>query len=324
MTALAVGSVALVVLTLLARAQPVTNRFLLVLAVGSPYALVVALIAVVLSALTRGLFLPTVASAVLAITVAVQAPWYYGSRPIDDRPHVQIRVLASNLRRGQVDASHFVQRAAHCADVIAVSELTPTALVRLRAAGISETFPHSVLIPAPEAGGIGIWSRYALQAHPTQPLRNTTIVSSRLKIPGVQIDPLVSSVHVISPIGSDPSLVDDWRVGIGAIKSALADFSATVKMGAIIVAGDFNSTSDMRQFRDLLTVGYNDAVEQTGSGFSPTFPSNLPIKPLITIDHVLTRNAPASSIRTVDVAGSDHRALLATVEVPRTGVVFSK
>ena len=71
----------------------------------------------------------------------------------------------------------------------------------------------------------------------------------------------------------------------------------------------------MRQFRDLLTNGYRDAVEQTGAGFAPTFPSHPWYPPLVTIDHVLTRHAVASSIRTIDVLGSDHRSLLATIDV---------
>jgi endonuclease/exonuclease/phosphatase (EEP) superfamily protein YafD len=37
---------------------------------------------------------------------------------------------------------------------------------------------------------------------------------------------------------------------------------------------------------------------------------------MITIDHVLTRNAVASSIMTIDVPGSDHRSLLANIAVP--------
>ena len=32
------------------------------------------------------------------------------------------------------------------------------------------------------------------------------------------------------------------------------------------VGGDYNSTPDMRQFRDLLTNGYGDAVEQSRPG----------------------------------------------------------
>ena len=46
--------------------------------------------------------------------------------------------------------------------------------------------------------------------------------------------------------------------------------------GAVAVAGDFNSTPGMRQFRDLLSNGYRDAVEQTGAGYAPT----LPVTPL--------------------------------------------
>ncbi len=45
-------------------------------------------------------------------------------------------------------------------------------------------------------------------------------------------------------------------------------------------------------------------------------PSNRKIPPLITIDHILTRNAAAESVRTINVPGSDHRALLATIRVP--------
>ena len=94
------------------------------------------------------------------------------------------------------------------------------------------------------------------------------------------------------------------------------DFADIAEPAAVIVAGDFNSTPDMRQFRDLLTNGYRDCANQTGAGFAPTFPSRTWHPPLITIDHVLTRQAACSSIRTLYVRGSDHRSLLATVDVP--------
>jgi endonuclease/exonuclease/phosphatase (EEP) superfamily protein YafD len=42
---------------------------------------------------------------------------------------------------------------------------------------------------------------------------------------------------------------------------------------------------------------------------------------VITIDHVLTRDAAAPSVRTIDLPGSDHRALLATNTVPLEAVV---
>jgi endonuclease/exonuclease/phosphatase (EEP) superfamily protein YafD len=96
----------------------------------------------------------------------------------------------------------------------------------------------------------------------------------------------------------------------------MSAFAVATDPGAVIVAGDFNSTPDERQFRDLMTNGYRDAVEQTGAGFAPTFPSRTWHPPLLTIDHVITRNAAAESIKTVYIPGSDHRALLATIQVP--------
>jgi endonuclease/exonuclease/phosphatase (EEP) superfamily protein YafD len=99
-------------------------------------------------------------------------------------------------------------------------------------------------------------------------------------------------------------------------KAQFANFAATAGPAAVIVGGDYNSTPDMRQFRDPRTDGYRDAVEQLGAGFAPTFPSNRWHPPLITIDHILTHNAAASSIRTIQVPGSDHRTPLATIEIP--------
>jgi endonuclease/exonuclease/phosphatase (EEP) superfamily protein YafD len=96
----------------------------------------------------------------------------------------------------------------------------------------------------------------------------------------------------------------------------LDNFPAAAGPGAVIVGGAYNSTPDMRQFRDLLTHGYHDAVEQTGSGFAPTYPPDTWFPPVITIDHVLTRNAIACWIMTIDVPGSDHRSLLANSAIP--------
>jgi endonuclease/exonuclease/phosphatase (EEP) superfamily protein YafD len=312
--ALALVALLFSVATLVARALPLSNVFALVVAVGSPYVPLVALSGLALSALTRRILLSIVAVAVLAVTVAVQVPWYYFGRPADVGQHADIRVLSSNLRKGEADASSFVGLAKANADVITVSELTPEEVGRFSQAGIEEVFPYSVLTPAPDAGGIGLYSRFPVTASP--PAKHRSTVAARLRIPGVRFDPLVASVHVMSPVASDENSFGGWRIGITATKAELDDFAEAAGPAAVIVAGDFNSTPDMRQFRDLLTKGYRDAVEQTGAGFAPTFPSRSWHPPLITIDHVLTRQAAATSIRTVYIRGSDHRALLATVGVP--------
>lgn len=119
-----------------------------------------------------------------------------------------------------------------------------------------------------------------------------------------------------SPVALRSGSFDAWRNGMAGVDVSMDRFARSAGAGAVIVAGDFNSTPDLRQFRDLLSNGYRDAVEQSGSGFGPTFPGWQHLRPLITIDHILVRNAAAESIRTIDVRNSDHRGLLATIKVP--------
>jgi len=228
--------------------------------------------------------------------------------------HVDVRVLSANLRLGRADVPSFVDLARASADVITLSEMTPDWLRRFYASGIRTEFPYSVLVPVPGAGGFGLWSRFPLA--PVTPLKGGGMIAARVQFPGVRIDPVVASVHIINPLAFYGRAFDQWRSGIAAAQVRMAGLADAAGPGAVIVAGDFNSTPDMRQFRDLLTGGYRDAVDQIGAGFMPTFPSHPVFPPLITIDHVLTRNAAASSIRTIDLRGSDHRALLATVVVP--------
>jgi endonuclease/exonuclease/phosphatase (EEP) superfamily protein YafD len=316
LTALAAVGLTLSVVALIARARPLSHNFALIIAVGAPYVPMVALAALVASVLCRRISLSIVAAAIVTATLLVQMQWYYFGRPAAISQHADIRVLSSNLRKGQVDASSFVRVAEASADVITVSELTREAVGRFSQVGIDAVFPYSVLIPAPATSGIGIYSRFPLAAESPAKQRRAAIASARVRVPGVRFEPLVASVHVISPVAPGARSFANWRTGIASIRTLLDELAATAGSAAVIVAGDFNSTPDLRQFRDLLTNGYRDAVEQTGSGFAPTFPSDALLPPLITLDHVLTRQAAASSIRTVEVPQTDHRSLLATVAVP--------
>ncbi len=114
-----------------------------------------------------------------------------------------------------------------------------------------------------------------------------------------------------------PQSIVGWQADIAKLPSTLSDVAAEAGDGAVAVGGDFNSTIDMRQFRELLTHGYRDAVWQAGSGRPFTYPANKWYPPVLGIDHILTRNATAVSTSTVELPGTDHRALLATVMVPR-------
>lgn len=315
-TALAVAFLLLTILALIARTQPIANLPSLILAVGSPYVSLAAFAGLLVAASCRRRILSIVAVVALAATLAVQISWYYLGQPTDVGAYQDIRVLSSNLRHGHADPHFLVTLANKSADVITVAELTPEEVQRLKQAGINKSFPYAHLLPAPGAGGIGMWSRYPLTVLSEPRHRRVSIPAARLGVPGLRFEPLLASVHVYSPVAGDANTVADWRSGMAGAKVQLDSFARTAGPAAVIIGGDYNSTPDMRQFRDLLTNGYRDAVEQSGSGFAPTFPSNRRFPPVITIDHVLTRNAAAQSVRTIEVPGSDHRALLVTVQVP--------
>lgn len=314
--ALAVIALVFVAVALVARRQPVSTVPRLVLAVGSTFVPVVAVVGLILAVLSRRVLLAVVAAALLTITAAVQASWYYLARPAGIGAYTELRVLSSNLRYGRADPATFVDLATDRADVITVAELTPEAVSRFNDAGIDKSFPYSLLIPGPGAGGIGLWSRYPLTPLSASRHRGVRMPAARLEIPGVANEPVLASAHIMSPVSDRVNTVEDWANGMAGAKAQLSNFAQVAGPGAVIVGGDYNSTPDMRQFRDLLTDGYRDAVEQTGSGFAPTYPSDTRFPPVITIDHVLTRNAVVSSVMTIEIPGSDHRSLLATVQVP--------
>ena len=301
---------------LVTRTQPVTGIGTLILSVATPYLPALALVAAIFAHQARRTILATASVATLVVALAIQLPWYYLGRPDNTGQHIEVRILSSNLRLGRADPISLIRLARTHADVITVSELTAEAIEGFRAAGIDTDFPESRLVAAPGAGGIGIWSRYPLTALPDHKSDDVVATAARLHVPGVSEDPVVVSMHVYSPVASGANTVKRWAHGLLEARQRLYGIADSVGSAAVIVGGDFNSTPDVRQFRDLLTNGYRDAVEQTGSGFSPTFPADMPFPPLITIDHVLTRNASARSVRTFTVDGSDHRAILVGVAVP--------
>jgi endonuclease/exonuclease/phosphatase (EEP) superfamily protein YafD len=257
--------------------------------------------------------LASTAAALTAAMVVVQLPSYVASsREAGD--HVNVRVLTANLREGQADVHALTGWAREHADIVAVEELTPEETDRLSAAGIDALFPYRAIDPKSGANGAGLWSRYPLQVTARSGKDQTSSISTRLGIPGVRFPPTVSVVHSPAPW---PWPIGDWRSAVDSLGTSLQQMADSAGAGAAIVAGDFNSTLDMLQFRRLMRNGYEDAAEQAGAGFAPTYPSSSRLPPLLTIDHVLARGCTASSARTVTIPGSDHRALLVTVEIPR-------
>jgi hypothetical protein len=154
-----------------------------------------------------------------------------------------------------------------------------------------------------------VGSRRGLERHQT--LRHAVA----LRVTGVSIDPTVVVAHVAGPW---PQPIDAWRRDLNRLPVTLSEVGEQAGARSVIVAADLNSTTDMRPFRALLRDGYRDAAEQFGAGIKPTFPANWRLPPFIAIDHILTRNCTATSLRTLKIPGSDHRGLVVTLAIPRS------
>ena len=118
----------------------------------------------------------------------------------------------------------------------------------------------------------------------------------------------IVSVHPNSPVRGAEDL---WDKGLSVIGS-LSDYGH-----AYLIMGDFNSTWDHARFRTLLGTRFADASQASGEGFHMTYPSNKIVPSLIEIDHIVyarDSGITVSSLKTVEIAGTDHKALIGTLE----------
>jgi endonuclease/exonuclease/phosphatase family metal-dependent hydrolase len=286
---------------LVARNVEITNHAVLVLAIASPYLLLVVPAAGVFYLVKRrwARAAGTAVVAVALLAILLPPP---GSRPVENA--AVVRVMSVNLLQGRADEAAVVQLASEHADVVAVQELTADALSRLSANGLDSQFSYRVAEPRT---GAGLWSRY--------PIRYSAVgteefpITARVEVPGARTLPTVVVVHLSAPW---PWTIEWWRTDIAQLAQTLKRIRH--QANAVIVVGDFNSTSDMKQFRHVLDLGYDDADTRR---LTPTYPAGSLVPPLVAVDHILTRNSSSSSPWTATIPGTDHRALIATVAIPK-------
>ena len=136
-----------------------------------------------------------------------------------------------------------------------------------------------------------------------------TVTAARLRPRGAPPVELLA-VHPRAPLRE--ANMDEWRADLRALPTA------TPRGAVRILAGDFNATLDHAELRRVLDRGYEDAADEVGHGLRATWPSNRRFPPPVTIDHVLAdARCGARDVEVIDVPGSDHRAVLAVVELPR-------
>lgn len=303
-----VGLLLVAVGALVARYVPIPGHRTLYAVIASPFLMPAALIALLLFVWGRRWFMAVVAAALAVALVAPQVPWYVRAAPAANG--TTVRAMTINMLYGQADPQSVLAVASTNADVVLVQEITPEAVQGLSDAGMDREFPHRAVDARPAAAGTGIYSRYPLTDVENLPGYRLATVKASLRPAGANADLTVVSVHFAAPW---PQPISGWHHDLDRFPDTLTDLANRSGDAPILVGGDFNSTIDMRPYRDLLTNGYRDATEEAGAGRELTYPSNDRIPPFMGIDHFLTRNATAVAAHTVQIEGTDHRALLTTV-----------
>jgi len=302
----------LAIIALVARYLPIPGHLWLYLVVVSPYLIPAAPIALVILLWGRRWIHAVFAGCLCTTLIAIQIPWYVATTPKSDS--VPVRTMSMNMEYGQADPRSVADIAGAQADVLMVQELTPEAVKSLSAAGLDQSFPYRALEARPEAGGVGVYSRYPITRVDRIGGFENALVSAQIHVDGVPHATSVAAVHFAAPW---PQSIDAWRSDFASFPKFLAELAEESGAGSVIVGGDYNSTVDMRPFRNLLANGYHDAADQAGSGRNLTYPADSWIPPFMGIDHFLTRNAIAVSTKTARVPGTDHRGLLGMVMVPK-------
>ncbi len=247
-----------------------------------------------------------VLSAVLAVALAVPlVPRVLADSQPEAGGEV-LRVAALNLYFGGADPEAVVELVReHRIDVLTLLEFDESAYSALEDAGLRSALPHLVAYPAGAGVGSGIASRYPLEELDLAGPSLFAQPSARMRLPGGTVVEVVA-VHALPPVTD----ATRWR-------SDLAGLPPADPTGAVrVLAGDFNATLDHAAFRELLDAGYVDAAESTGEALVATWPRRR-LGPPVTLDHVLVDESVAVlDFAAVDVATSDHRAVVATLRLP--------
>ncbi len=301
------SSVLVVVVVLALRSQALGSPLLIAVVGLTPFFAAPLAVAAVSSWLSRSAILrvatAATAAAFLFTTSPIDAIVGCGAESADDAITVYTaNVLFYNDRPGDVGAAIVAQGA----DVVVMQETEDWFMSRLREDDRLADYRFRS-DDQPGAGpGTVIWSRWPFADFEVDRLLVSDIVSATIAGPSGSFT--VTGLHTLAPVR--PGRVPIWS---GQLQQLGRIETPTPR----IMAGDFNATTDHRQFRDLLQSGWTDVHEPKGCGLDNTWPAggDSPI-PLMRLDHILVSDDfEVLDVRIGEPAGSDHRPVIASIRL---------
>ncbi|MFD6894384.1 endonuclease/exonuclease/phosphatase family protein [Rhodococcus sp. NPDC060086] len=272
---------------------------------AASYMMIGAVVGAVVFALLRYRVATAVAVLVVLAAVWIQAPRYIGES--GGAGGDALTVMQANILFGEADPITVVAEVeARRVDLLTVSELTAEAVDAFASEGLDRILPYHFVVPEPGAGGTGIWSRFPLSDEVEYDGFVMNQVSATADVPGA--GPVaVYAFHPVPPVYNTEVWADEL--------SRLQEILESAPSGPVIVGADFNATYDHAQYRAMLTGRLRDTAEQVGAGLLFTYPAEARLPPVVGIDHILVAGGRATSVETVTLPGSDHRAVVAQIRL---------
>jgi len=242
----------------------------------------------------------------LALHLAWFAPMVSGANPPPREGAEPLKVMVANLHVGEADGLAVVRAASReDVDVLVVHEVTPGLLATMERAGLDSLFGHRAGRPGKNVEGTMVFATTRLG-------KATRLHTSWGSWEVPMGDYTLFAVHPHAPTD-----IGKWRRDHHVIRAAVTDEQPD------LVVGDFNATPDHPPMRALAEAGYRSATELANEGWQPTWPASagasvlgISVPNVVHIDDVLVGDTFAAvGTHTVDIAGSDHRALVAEVAV---------
>lgn len=234
----------------------------------------------------------------------------------------RLRVLTMNMlyqNRDYAEMIAFIRERE--ADVLMIQELEPGLAAAIEQQ-LADRYPYQLAYPMQDSEGLGIWSRYPLQAlTPPQAryFQEATLDLNGRTLHLINVHPRAPQLRVRNyrrvPVPQPQTFSTAERDSLLAALAVRIDAAPR----PLIVAGDFNLTERELPY-DALAARLDDAFAVAGWGLGATFPANdqlgdggifgIPF-PLVRIDYVWSSDelpAQRAEVR-CDAPGSDHCAL---------------
>ncbi|MBT2444378.1 endonuclease/exonuclease/phosphatase family protein [Streptomyces sp. ISL-36] len=219
----------------------------------------------------------------------------------------RLRVLAANVEFGQAtgDLAAAVRR--ERPHLVHVCECDRSC-VRTLTAALGASHPYRAVVDGAGSAGSVILSALPLTARPAIPAA-MGMPGATARIGGRDVE--LRLAHPLPPL---PGQVDLWKSELGRLERFAAEHGDS---GPVLLAGDFNASQDHAAFRSVLAAGrLHDAARLAGAARTPTWPREGPLPPYVQIDHVLVSDDfRVHGVRFLDLAGTDHRAVLAELDL---------